>query len=139
MRLSVFEVVKEIEAEAECVCEVDTVPEGVGDNEEESVDEWVLLSVFDADCDSDDVAELLTVAVGESLAVPVPVSVRERVADRLTEGLRDADADEESDSDAVAEAVPEREIVADSERVTLPLVDTLRLGVALSVRQLRPP
>ena len=39
VRLSVSDVVKEIEAEAECVCVVDAVPEGVGDGEVEGVDE----------------------------------------------------------------------------------------------------
>ena len=33
VRLSVREAVKEIEAEAECVCVVDTAPEDVGDGE----------------------------------------------------------------------------------------------------------
>ena len=39
VRLSVFEAVKEIEAEAEYVCVVDTVPEGFEDGEVEGVDE----------------------------------------------------------------------------------------------------
>ena len=99
----------------------------------------MLLSEFDAEADSDDVAELLRLKEREALAVSVRVSVRERVADMLAEGLRDAEAEEESDSDAVVDAVPERETVADSESDALLLVDTLRLGVALSVRQLRPP
>ena len=99
----------------------------------------MLLSEIDADADSDGVAELLRLTDREALAVSVRVSVRERVADMLDEGLRDAEADEESDSDAVAEAVSERETVADSESDALLLVDTIRLSVALRVRQLRPP
>ena len=99
----------------------------------------VWLSVIDADADIDGVAELLRLKERKALAVSVRVSVRERVADRLDEGLRDTEREAECDSDAVAEEVPERETVADSESDALLLVDTLRLGVALSVRQLRPP
>ena len=107
------------------------VTEDEVDAEEETVVERVPLSVADADFVSDAVSEC--------------------VADRLPEGLGDVEADNERDSDKVAEAESGRlaeELsntvtllvpLTDGESDALLLVDTLRLGVALSVRQLRPP
>ena len=131
VRLSVYEAVTEVETEADSVRLFDVVQEDVADEEEEKVVERVPLSVFDADFVSDGVSEC--------------------VADRLPEGLRDAEADKECDSDKVAEAESGRLAerlsktvtllvpLTDSESDALLRVDTLRLGVALSVRQLRPP
>ena len=111
--------VEEIEVEADGVCVCVVVAEFVSDSEAEGVDETVSLSEFEVEADNDNVEEMLAVAVRGILIVVVRVDV--------------------SENDRVAEAVPERETVADSERVTLLLVDTIWLGVALSVRQLRPP
>ena len=77
----------------------------------------------DADEEEETVLERVLLSVDDADFVSDTVS--ECVADRLPEGL----------SNKVTLLVP----LTDKESDALLLVDTLRLGVALSVRQLRPP
>ena len=111
--------VPEVDNEADRVRVFDVDSDELYDNEAEAVNERVPVHVVDTEADSDGVAEMLAVAVPESLEVPVCVAVNECVDEGETEPVRDT--------------------VADSDNDGLLLVDTLRLGVALSVRQLRPP
>ena len=110
---------------ADTVRSLCSVAEGVSNIEADGVAEWKLLSVLDAQTVGDGVEELLAVSMC--------------VAEKLAEEVGDHEADEESNWDKVDEEVTERESVVHSEEAALPLFEEVRLSVALSVRQLRPP
>lgn len=97
-----------------------SVTEGASDGEADIEVERKLVSVLDA----------LAVSDG---AWPFVVCV----CDGLAEGMEDREV--ENDWDKVAMKDPESDTVARSEKDALPLAKVVRLRVALSVRQLRPP